>query len=236
MPSKCDTTPSDSTQAAIGHFRDAIGAGRHWYVALLEASTLWTATEECIEGRTYHYLIGAEAFDFLLFAERMLGAVPGVVPEDEKINLLFKSIPPLELPPAEMKDMTGEERYQQYLNFFYGVTVEEALILAVQEEVRKEERNLVYKGFDQTVETFRRVYDAERNDLMIEFRRCRHERPNRSLKLTELKEFTYWLFKYRLKHTDKARVASDTKKALAFLKSIPVRSPEILGRLDALFS
>jgi len=33
----------------------------------------------------------------------------------------------------------------------------------------------------------------------------------------ELKEFTYWLFKYRLKHCDKARVASDTKKALNWL-------------------
>ncbi|GAJ03845.1 unnamed protein product, partial [marine sediment metagenome] len=27
-------------------------------------------------------------------------------------------------------------------------------------------------------------------------------------------EFTYWLFKYRLNHCDKARVASDTKKGL----------------------
>jgi len=32
-----------------------------------------------------------------------------------------------------------------------------------------------------------------------------------------MKEFTYWLFKYRLKHCDKARVASDTKKALDWL-------------------
>jgi hypothetical protein len=36
--------------------------------------------------------------------------------------------------------------------------------------------------------------------------------------LTELKEFTYWLFKYRLRQSDKAKVASDTKKALGQLK------------------
>jgi hypothetical protein len=33
-----------------------------------------------------------------------------------------------------------------------------------------------------------------------------------------MKEFTYWLFKYRLKHGDPARVASDTKKALEWLR------------------
>jgi len=34
------------------------------------------------------------------------------------------------------------------------------------------------------------------------------------MSLAELKEFTYWLFKYRIKNTDKERVASDTRKAL----------------------
>ena len=33
-----------------------------------------------------------------------------------------------------------------------------------------------------------------------------------------MKEFTYWLFKYRLKRCEKARIASDTKKALDYLK------------------
>jgi hypothetical protein len=34
-----------------------------------------------------------------------------------------------------------------------------------------------------------------------------------------MKEFTYWRFKYRLDHCEKAKVASDTKKALHWLKS-----------------
>ena len=38
------------------------------------------------------------------------------------------------------------------------------------------------------------------------------------MKLVELKEFTYWLFKYRLNNSDKARIASDTKKALRELE------------------
>jgi hypothetical protein len=36
------------------------------------------------------------------------------------------------------------------------------------------------------------------------------------------KEFTYWLFKYRLASCDPARVASDTRKALAMLSRIEV--------------
>jgi hypothetical protein len=38
--------------------------------------------------------------------------------------------------------------------------------------------------------------------------------------LNELNEFTYWLFKHRLGNSDKARIASDTKKALLFLNQL----------------
>ena len=33
-----------------------------------------------------------------------------------------------------------------------------------------------------------------------------------------MKEFSYWRFKYRLQHCDKARIASDTKKALDWMR------------------
>jgi hypothetical protein len=39
-----------------------------------------------------------------------------------------------------------------------------------------------------------------------------------STTLDEMKEFTYWLFKFRLKRHEKARIASDTKKGLDYLK------------------
>jgi hypothetical protein len=41
----------------------------------------------------------------------------------------------------------------------------------------------------------------------------------------ELKELTYWLFKHRLRQCDPARVASDTRKALAQLSRL-----ELAGR------
>ncbi len=39
----------------------------------------------------------------------------------------------------------------------------------------------------------------------------------KSTGLAEMKRFTYWLFKYRVKRCEKAKIASDTKKALGFL-------------------
>ena len=218
------TGVAHNTTAAINRMREAIGQGRHWYLALLEAISLWTEDEECIDGRIQRYLITGEAFDFLLIAERLTGALPELVPEKERVALLFNSVPPIDVTTEEMRRLMGDTRYQQHLNYFYGITVEEALILAVQDEVRKEERSLVIKGYDTIDESFLRVYDQPRAELLKLFRHDRSERASRSLKLSEFREFTYWLFKYRLNHTDKARVASDTKKALTRLKKHPGKS------------
>jgi hypothetical protein len=223
-----------SAAAAVERLRLAIAAGQHWYPAMLEAAGYWPEEWESLDGRMYRYLIAGEAFDFLLLAERLSAAVPDLVPEKERVELLFESRPPREVTAAEMRRLMGDVRYQQHLNFFYGVTVEEALILTIQDEIRKEERSLVIKGGDTLEESFARIYDRSRTELMKSFRLSRGERPNRSLKLGEFREFTYWLFKYRLRYADKARVASDTKKALNRLKRFPGRSggpglEELLG-------
>ena len=67
-------------------------------------------------------------------------------------------------------------------------------------------------------EAYRRIYGAAKAVLLKDFRRERDYAKLRSITLTELKEFTYWLFKYRLRQCEKARVASDTRKALGYLK------------------
>jgi len=200
---------------AIRHLEQAIAGGKHWYIALLEAIGLWTAPEETHNGRTYRYLIAGEAFDWLLLAERLCQAVDGWLPHDEKVALLFHGQPPLNLTKKEFKELIGSRKYNQYLNYFYGITVEEALILAVQNEVRKERRALGYnKEQDVANEVYRRIYGDTKDTLLKRFMRESGYPQRRSISLAEVKEFTYWLFKYRLKHSDRARVASDTKRAL----------------------
>ncbi len=210
-------TPADGE--AVRHLKEAIASGRHWYIALLEAIGLWQTTEETIDGRLYRYLIGGEAFDWLLLAERLCREVDGLLPEDEKTALLFHGKPPLKLAADEFKKPIGGHKYQQYLNYFYGVTVEEALIQTVEEEVHKERRSLgLGKKHSPPDEAYYRIYGTNQSELLKQFRRERGYPKSRSTSLTELKEFTYWLFKYRLEHCDKARVASDTKKALKWLR------------------
>jgi len=204
---------------AIRYFQEALATDKHWYIALLEAIGLWSAAEETDDGHTYRYLIDGEAFDWLLLAERLCEVADGLLPEDEKLNLLFHGEPPLDLTPEKFKRLIGSAKYHQYLNYFYGITVEEAVILAVRQEIRKEKRTLGYhKESDIDNEVYQRIYGATKTTLLKKFRHERGLPQLRSISLTELKEFSYWLFKYRLNHCDKAKVASDTKKGLEQLK------------------
>ena len=203
---------------AIRHLRQAITGGTHWYIALLEAIGRWDTAREIHEDRPYCYLIAGEAFDWLLLAERLCQTVDGLLPANEKNALLFQGKLPLDLPTEKFKELIGSAKYHQYLNYFYGITVEEALVIAVQEEVNKESWISGYiKGQDLTNEAFRRIYGATKTVLLKRFRQANGYSQLKSTTLTELKEFTYWLFKYRLKECDKAKVASDTKKALNWL-------------------
>ncbi|MFH0914061.1 MAG: hypothetical protein V1849_02075 [Chloroflexota bacterium] len=214
-------TLSTETARVLQGLEEAIAGGKHWYLALLEAIRAWRQPEEVHQGRSYRYLIVGEAFDWLLLAERLCQAVAGLLPQEEKTALLFYSQPPLELSQAEFKEHIGALKYRQHLNYFYGVTVEQSLILAVEDEVRKERRcQGYYRERDETPEVFRRVYGTTRTVLLKHFRKEKGYPQIDSISLSELKEFTYWLFKYRLEHSDKARVASDIKKALRYLEEV----------------
>ncbi|HXX59120.1 MAG TPA: hypothetical protein VEI27_00395, partial [Dehalococcoidales bacterium] len=106
----------------------------------------------------------------------------------------------------------------QYLNFYYGVTIERALVMAVQEEIRKERTVAGYvKDQDNSDEAFRRIYGATEIEMLTAFRKIYRHRAAKSIGLTEFKEFTYWLFKFRVNHSERSKVASDTKKAIDWM-------------------
>jgi hypothetical protein len=212
--------PITNADAVIRHFKNNLAAGKHWYLAVLEAISLWTDETEDFEGHHYQYLIDYEAFDLLLLIERLCDSVEGLIPEDEKFTLIIRGKPPLETTSEEFKNLIGTNKYHQYLNYYYGITVEEALVQAVREEVRKEKRSngLTYRRGQEEDEIFLKVYDETEANLLKHFRREKRYPLLGGSNITELKEFTYWRFKYRLKTCEKARVASDTNKALEWLK------------------
>jgi hypothetical protein len=209
-----DTGVSSESQA-IRHFRSAVLSGKHWYIALLEAIGKWNVIEETYKGREYRYLIANEAFDWLLLAERILDEADRLVPEEESIALLFHGRPPIELTEEQFRSLIGEAKYRAHLNFFYGVTVEESLIMTVEEEAHKEQRVSPFNENGRpTDESYQRIYGTSMSALLKQFRKEKGYPRRYSMGLSETKEFTYWLFKYRLNNCDKARIASDTKKAL----------------------
>ena len=201
---------------AVNYLKSEIKAGKGWYLALLETISMWRSPEEQYNGERYLYLVGGQAFDWLRLAERLCDEIKDMVPEDEITGLLFFDRPPVKLTDAEFKQALGPSKYRAYLNFLYGVLVEQALLLAGIYEVRKA-TIVPLKPEEEAASAYRQVYHAELADLLEAFQR-EMKYPHRvSMTLTETKEFTYWLFKYRVKTSEKSRIASDTKKALALM-------------------
>lgn len=201
--------------------KDAVLSGTEWHVALLEAVGKWALPEEEYRGRKYVYLIQGEAFDWLLLAERLCCELDGMVPQEETELLLFQGKLPREMKTQEFQELLGYNKHRAHLNHWYGVVVEEALQLAVEEEVRKQHRARGFSDSENLVEeAFVRLYEGTRTDLFREFLKGRKESTREVHSLDQIREFTYWLFKRRLEIWDPARVASDTRKGLEKLSEL----------------
>lgn len=200
---------------AITHLKKSIAGNEPWYFALLEAINIWTSTQENYKGRHYQYLIDNEAFDWLLLAERLLEEVKELVPEQEIVDLLFFDKPPIEVTREKFKELIGSAKYQAYLNYLYGILMEEMLILTVMEEIRKRRRRSgLLKDGDTLDEAFLQIYGGNQIELLTRYKKEKKRPLLKTINLAEIQEFTYWLFRERIKRSDKSCVASDTKKAL----------------------
>lgn len=201
---------------AIQHLRSDVRSGRNWYLALLEAIRMWRSPEECYKEEQFKYLLGGQAFDWLRLAERLCDEIREYIPEAELVNLLFFDRPPIEISETEFKEALGPAKYRAYLNYLYGVLIEQALLLAAVYELRKG-RISPLNPEDEIEQAYRKIYRAGQAELLDTFEKEMKYPRRVSLTLTEMKEFTYWLFQYRIKISEKPRVASDTKKALALM-------------------
>ena len=206
----------------IAAFQADLISGRPWTEALLAAIAGWDLIEEDVDGREYRYLVGGEAFDWLVLAERLIDAVePALLPEAEVETLLLDEQWPQPMTEEAFQEALGASKYRAHLNFIYGVRVEEALQLLVEEQVRKE-RGIAAFRHDAAHEgdAFQRIYGATRSSLLRDFRKATARAMVDRISLTELKEFIYWLFKRRLALQDPARVASDTRRGLQRIQAM----------------
>lgn len=201
----------------LEELRGKVASGTHWYIALLETIGKWKQTEEYIDKKCYRYLIGGEAFDWILLVSRLSRELSGVIPENEKEDLIFKHKEPVFVSPADFKELIGSSKYKAFLNYYYGIEVEEALISAVEQEVRKEKKALGFLDPDEeevSDEAFKRLYRNGFRALLKEYAVEKGLPYTNTFLLYEWKEFIYWLFQLRIRLNDRERCASDTKKAL----------------------
>lgn len=224
-PSSPETLEAEPLEESAGlpapdetilRLRQSIIAGQHWFDALLEAVRRWRVAEETIGDRHFRYLMGGEAFDWLLLAERLLDEVPDLVPRAEREALLFEGKWGIPLEDQEFADRIGPAKHSAHLNYLYGVLVEQALQLSIEEEIHKAAYARVWDVRDDE-SMHERVYGKSRQQLIVQYYEETGTLLRNRISYPDLQEFTYWLFKLRLRRQDKARVASDTRKGLAQL-------------------
>ena len=203
-----------SSKEAVLHLKDALDKGVAWPHALAEAMGLWTVREEVVGTQHYRYLIQDEAFNWPLLGRRLLREMGSSVAIDSKA--LVPSFL-AELPRSVIRKSLGVEKYRAFLNYWYGVIVEQAIQRAVDDEIRKERgsRGLSI-DWNPHDESYVRIYDESKDALLAQYRDLRI-----GTNFDETAEFTYWLFKLRLENSEKERIASDTRKGLDWLSDHP---------------
>ena len=182
-PGTDEPGPQDSAPEAAGYFRRRLESGAPWHRALLEAIGIWTIPEESWNGRRYRYIIGREAFDWLLLAERLCHPrntqdAAEAIPTRQLERLLFHGILPQPIEPDEFRALLGPTKHQAYLNYHYGITLEEALQLAAEESVRKRHTARGYPDTEELIEqAFRHLYNNTRAALFQEFTQAANTAP-----------------------------------------------------------
>ena len=216
---------------AIEALRRALETGQPWYPALLEVVGRWSAADEQIEGVTFRYLIGGEAFDWLLLAQRLLAEVDGLAPQEEVERLLLFGLAPEDSSEEEFARAIGGPKHRAHLNFQYGVTIEELLLLAAELELQKAGRLSGAGQPEPDILAYDRVYGKPFEELQLLYSTDSGTVINTRMRQSEFQTFIYWLSKFRLRNSEPARVASDTRKALALMSRMEPGRVR-LGRLE----
>jgi len=197
-----------------------------WKLSILETIAKWPLANEDVAGERLDYLIGGEAFDWRLLAKRLLVECGSKIEQEAWWKWLSDPVLFAGLEEPEFMRAVGVDKFRAHLSYFYGVTVEQALVAAVIEEVTHRRvaagRQLSDGSLEEAYET---LYGNARDQLWEVFK---HEAGIKSARegwrhrdehsLGSEDAFIYWLFKLRMERSDPAKIASDTRKGLAQLE------------------
>ena len=210
----------DSSES-MKYFKNSLSQGKEWVSELIKSMSLWTLEEEVYNSKNNKYLIDGEAFDWLLLARRLLDAIGDLVPTTEKNRLLLSEDISDLMSQDEFRNLLGPEKYSAYLNYWYGIVVEEAVIRSAEEEEGKGMPRSGKIGKARIRQkAYEKLYGLNQEELYNTFLSDKGYQKTPSFNVGIAKEFTYWLFKYRLVNSEGERVASDTRKGLLLLNKM----------------
>ena len=220
-------SPTREALAAISRLKSDIDSSENdWKLTVLEAIAEWPLANEDVEGEKFEYLIGGEAFDWRLLAQRLLGECGSAIPDETLWEWLSDPVLFAGFEEPDFMRAVGVDKFRAHLSYFYGVTVEQSLLAAVEEEVTHRRVGNGRQASDSSLEQAHRLlYGEERDQLWAVFkleaglgaaREGWRHRDEHSLGSEDA--FTYWLFKLRMERSDPAKIASDTRKGLAKLE------------------
>jgi hypothetical protein len=200
--------------------------GDGWKLAVLETIAEWPLAQESVGGEHLDYLIGGEAFDWRLLAQRLLNECGSNIENDKWREWLADPVLFAGFEEPEFMRAVGVDKGRAHLSYFYGVTVEQSLLTAVEEEVTHRRVGAGRVLSDNALESaYETLYGNSRDQLWEVFkiesgvaaaREGWRHRDEHSLGSEDA--FTYWLFKLRMERSDPAKIASDTRKGLSKLE------------------
>jgi hypothetical protein len=219
----------------VSEFRQQLEAGVAWYPALLNVISRWTAPSEYIDGRTRHYLINGEAFDWLSLAERLIINADSLLPAEETEKLVLFGISPV-LSRNGQEEIAfelaiGAAKYRAFLNYQYGVIVEQLVLAAAEEKLVKNAS--IFAAIERPYadeQAFNEVYGAPFKKLRSHYRGATGMLLTENTTRGDFEHFLYWLSKYRIRHMEPARIASDTRQAMILLSRLEQRRNRFISQ------
>ncbi len=197
-----------------------------WKISVLETIAIWPLANEDIAGERLDYLIGGEAFNWRLLAQRLLSECGAEIDHEIWWDWISEPVLFAGFEEPEFMRAVGVDKFRAHLSYFYGVTVEQALVAAVEEEATHRRVAAGRQLSDHSLEiVYETLYGNTREQLWGFFKLEIGVQPAREgwrhrdeHSLADEDAFVYWLFKLRMERSDPAKIASDTRKGLAKLE------------------
>ena len=196
---------------------------KDWQISILKKIAQCPLPKTQANSNRSNYLIFGEALDWKLLAENISFKECGKI-SGKLQSWLELSDPIGGFNEIQFKRHVGLGKYRAVLSFFYGVTVERALVIDIQENVFKRLiANSKHPNETFCDELYVELYGKTQDELWMDF--TIDTGINNGLNgqdhfLIEDNIFTYWLFKLRISSSEPEKLASDTRRGLKRLSKI----------------